>query len=120
MSPQLLKSVRRADRIVERLVEMEAASVSELAEEFEIPLSTMYEYVNTLESINYITKRSDGRYRVSSSFLEVGNRVLRNHDVYAVAEPETVLTLLIRYADSFGEGAAQLAADADSLLRYDP
>ncbi|WP_276251519.1 winged helix-turn-helix transcriptional regulator [Haloarcula rara] len=39
---------------------------------------------------------------------------------YAVVEPETVLTLLIRYADSFGDGAAALAADADSLLRYDP
>lgn len=100
MSPQLLKSLRRADRIVERLVEMEAASVSELAEEFEMPLSTMYEYVNTLENINYITKRPDGRYRVSSSFLEVGNRVLRNHDVYTVAEPE-----IRRLAEETGEFA---------------
>jgi len=46
--------------------------------------------------------------------------LLSREDGYAVAEPETVLTLLIRYADSFGDGAAQLAADADSLLRYDP
>ncbi|MBX0302350.1 winged helix-turn-helix transcriptional regulator [Haloarcula salinisoli] len=46
--------------------------------------------------------------------------LLSRDEGYAVAEPETVLTLLIRYADSFGDGAAQLAADADSLLRYDP
>jgi len=46
--------------------------------------------------------------------------LLSREDGYAVAEPETVLTLLIRYADSFGDGAAQLAAEADSLLRYDP
>jgi len=46
--------------------------------------------------------------------------LLSRSDGYAVAEPETVLTLLIRYADSFGDGAAALAADADSLLRYDP
>ena len=46
--------------------------------------------------------------------------LLSREDGYAVAEPETVLTLLIRYADSFGDGAAKLAAEADSLLRYDP
>jgi len=46
--------------------------------------------------------------------------LLSRSDGYAVAEPETVLTLLVRYADSFGDGAAQLAAEADSLLRYDP
>ncbi|WP_181692310.1 IclR family transcriptional regulator [Natronomonas sp. LN261] len=100
MSPQLLKSLRRANHIIERLVEMEAASVSELAEEFDMPLSTMYEYVNTLENINYITKRSDGRYRVSSSFLEIGNQVLRNHNVYDVAEPE-----IRRLAEQTGEFA---------------
>lgn len=109
MSPRLLKSLRRADRIVERLVELEAASVSELAEEFEIPLSTMYEYVNTLEDINYITKRSDGRYRVGSSFLEVGNRVLRNHDVYTVAAPE-----IRRLAEETGEFAG-LMIEEDRL-----
>ncbi len=46
--------------------------------------------------------------------------LLSRDEGYAVVEPETVLTLLIRYADSFGDGATQLAADADSLLRYDP
>ena len=46
--------------------------------------------------------------------------LLSRDDGYAVTEPESVLTLLIRYADSFGDGAAALAADADSLLRYDP
>jgi len=46
--------------------------------------------------------------------------LLSRVDGYAVAEPETVLTLLIRYADSFDDDVAQLATEADSLLRYDP
>jgi predicted transcriptional regulator len=46
--------------------------------------------------------------------------LLSRDDGYAVTEPEIVLTLLLRYADSFGEDATALAADADSLLRYDP
>jgi predicted transcriptional regulator len=46
--------------------------------------------------------------------------LLRRADGYAVERPETVLTLLVRYADSFGEDAASLADDAASLLTYDP
>ena len=39
---------------------------------------------------------------------------------YAVEAPETLLVLLVRYADSFGEDAVRLAANADSLVAYDP
>jgi predicted transcriptional regulator len=46
--------------------------------------------------------------------------LLSREDRYAVERPETLLTLVIRYADSFGPEAAALAAEADSLLRYDP
>lgn len=46
--------------------------------------------------------------------------LLSRDNGYAVERPETVLTLLVRYADSFGSDAVALAADADSLVRYDP
>ncbi|WP_049985786.1 winged helix-turn-helix transcriptional regulator [Halobellus rufus] len=46
--------------------------------------------------------------------------LLSRDDGYAVERPETVLTLVVRYADSFGSEAVSLAADADSLVRYDP
>jgi DNA-binding IclR family transcriptional regulator len=100
MSSAPLKSLSRANRIVERLVEMKSATVRELADDFDMPLSTMYEYVNTLETINHITKGSDGQYRVSSSFLKIGNQVRRNYDMYTVAEPE-----IRRLADETGEFA---------------
>jgi predicted transcriptional regulator len=46
--------------------------------------------------------------------------LLSRTDGYSVERPETVLTLVLRYADSFGSGAVALASDADDLLRYDP
>ncbi|MFB6092600.1 MAG: winged helix-turn-helix transcriptional regulator [Haloquadratum sp.] len=46
--------------------------------------------------------------------------LLSREDGYAIERPETVLTLVIRYAESFGPDAVALADDADSLLRYDP
>lgn len=46
--------------------------------------------------------------------------LLSREDGYAVERPETLLTLLVRYADSFGPEAVTLADRADELLRYDP
>lgn len=51
--------------------------------------------------------------------LEAANLLSRENG-YAVESPETVITLLLRYADSFGEDAATFAAEADSLIRFDP
>ncbi|WP_255169760.1 winged helix-turn-helix transcriptional regulator [Natrononativus amylolyticus] len=45
--------------------------------------------------------------------------VLSREDGYAVERPETVLLLVVRYADSFDQRASALAANADTLLRYD-
>jgi len=73
-------------------------TASELASELDVSRPTVSNYAGDLESAGLLS-REDG---------------------YAVTEPETVLTLLIRYADSFGDDVAALAGEADSLLRYDP
>ena len=39
---------------------------------------------------------------------------------YTIERPETILTLLVRFADSFDADAVALADRADELLRYDP
>jgi predicted transcriptional regulator len=46
--------------------------------------------------------------------------LLDRTDGYAVSRPETIITLLVRYADSFDAETRAFAADADSLVRYDP
>ena len=46
--------------------------------------------------------------------------VLSRADGYAVRNPETVLTLLIRFADSFGPEAVAFASEAADLIRFDP
>jgi hypothetical protein len=58
---------------------------------------------------------------VSSYAAELdGAGLLSREDEYAVKRPETLLTLVVRYADSFGPKAVALADEADSLVRYDP
>jgi len=75
----------------------------------------------TVTASELATRLSVSRPTISKHAADLETAgLLSRGDGYAVTEPETVLTLLIRYADSFGPGAAQLAADADSFLRYDP
>jgi predicted transcriptional regulator len=46
--------------------------------------------------------------------------LLTRGDGYALEDPATLLVLVVGYADSFGEDAAALAAEAPALLQYDP
>lgn len=39
---------------------------------------------------------------------------------YAVRRPETIITLLVRFGDSFDADAATFAAEAHTLIRFDP
>jgi predicted transcriptional regulator len=56
--------------------------------------------------------------KYAASLEEAG--LLDREDGYAVRKPETVITLLVRYADSFGEDAAEFAAQADGFISFDP
>jgi len=46
--------------------------------------------------------------------------VLDRDDGYRLAQPETVLALVVRYADSFDADAVALAGEADELIAFDP
>ena len=76
------------------------------------PTTTASELAATLS----VSRPSISNY--AAELEDVG--LLSRADGYTVAEPETVLTLLVRYADSFDDDVAQLASEADSLFRYDP
>lgn len=46
--------------------------------------------------------------------------LLERTDGYTLTEPERLLTLVVRYADSFDADAVAFADDASSLVAYDP
>jgi DNA-binding MarR family transcriptional regulator len=73
------------------------ATGSDLAEALDVSRATVSKYAGELEDAGLIS-REDG---------------------YAVREPETVLVLVVRYADSFDDRAADLAAAASDLIAYD-
>lgn len=73
-------------------------SASDLASILDVSRPTVSKYAKELEEAGLLSR--DGGY--------------------AVERPETVLTLVVRYADSFGSEAVALANEADSLVQYDP
>ncbi|SFS69200.1 winged helix-turn-helix transcriptional regulator [Halostagnicola kamekurae] len=73
------------------------AGAGDLADSLEVSAPTVSKYAGKLESAGLLS-REDG---------------------YSVERPTTVLLLLIRHADSFGDRATALARESDELLTYD-
>ncbi|PSP81573.1 MarR family transcriptional regulator [Halobacteriales archaeon QS_1_68_20] len=71
-------------------------TAGELADRLDVSRATVSKYAGELEEVGLLS-REDG---------------------YAVERPETVLVLVVRYADSFDARAVRVAAEADELLSY--
>ncbi|GAB3031861.1 IclR family transcriptional regulator [Natronobiforma cellulositropha] len=84
---QRIKSLERGFDIVECLHEEGALTVSELAEERDIPTSTAHIYLKTLADLGYVVGES-GRYELSFRFLEHGGHVRQRSELYHLARSE--------------------------------
>ncbi len=60
------------------------------------------------------------RATVSRALADLVEAGILDREDRGIEHPETLITLLVRYADSFDEETAAFAARADDLLRYDP
>ncbi|NIB98704.1 ArsR family transcriptional regulator [Halobacterium sp. R2-5] len=74
------------------------ATASDLADALDVSPATVSKYAAQLEEAGVLS-RADG---------------------YAIERPETLVVLLVRYADSFDATAAEFAGEAADLLSYDP
>jgi predicted transcriptional regulator len=79
------------------LLESPAETGSALADRLSVSRATVSNYASELEEAGLLDRSEN----------------------YVVEQPETVLTLLVRYADSFGPDAVAFAAAADELIRVD-
>ncbi len=83
--------------MVIELLESPAETGSALADRLSVSRATVSNYAGELEDVG----------------------MLDRSEKYVVEQPETVLTLLVRYADSFGPDAVDFASNADQLIRVD-
>lgn len=86
-SPRKIKSVNQSFEIVEYLREVGNATVSQTAEDLEIPVSTAHIHLATLVDSNYVIKESN-QYRCSFEFLRVGGEMRDDMVLYRASRPE--------------------------------
>jgi len=109
MSRYKVPSLEKTLAIIEALAEMdEPAGVSELCKMLDIPKTSAFFILNTLEQHQYVTKTEDGKYRLGARFISIGNSVLSKIDIRNVAKPfmqellkETDFTVHLAVLDNF-------------------
>ncbi|ELZ98042.1 transcriptional regulator [Haloferax mucosum ATCC BAA-1512] len=75
-----IRSVETAFEILSALGDVEPAGLSDLAAAVDIPTSTIYIHLNTLVEQGFVVK-TDGQYRRSFRFLEIGGSVRQRLDI---------------------------------------
>ncbi|GAD52838.1 transcriptional regulator, IclR family [Halarchaeum acidiphilum MH1-52-1] len=82
-----VQATRTSLEIVEALVRLNGAGVTELASDLDLPKSTVHNHLNTLHDAEYVVK-DDGAYDVGLRFLKLGEYSRSRLKLHDVARPE--------------------------------
>lgn len=97
-----INAVERTLAILQVLGEYDAVGVTALADELDLPRSTVFNHLKTLEAGEYVVNEG-GKYRLGCRFLELGAKARDFHGVYEAARGE-----VNRLAEETGEISALL------------
>lgn len=82
-----VQTTRTTIRVIEALQELDTAGVSEIADHLDIPTSTVFDHLQTLQQYEFVTSDRDG-YSLGTRFLRIGGYCRRNNNLYQTAQPE--------------------------------
>ena len=82
-----VKATGTSFRVIEALITLDGAGVSELADHLDLSKSGVHNHLTTLESLGYVV-REDNTFRASLQFLRDGTVVRRRNPLYRVAVDE--------------------------------
>lgn len=92
-----IKAARTTFEILEALKDLDGAGISELADEVDLPKSSVHNYLSTLLESGYVVKE-DRTYHLGLRFLMLGSVARQRHPLYQIAKPE-----VRRLAEDTGE-----------------
>lgn len=78
-----IQAVERSFEVIDALLEVDRAGVTELADEVGISVSGTYKHLATLRKLGYIEKQ-DGKYAVTYELYRLGERVRGRSTLYRV------------------------------------
>lgn len=92
-----VRAVDRSLRIVRALQESSGATVTEVSRRVDLPKSTVYNHIQTLNENGYLVKEGE-EYALGLRFLEHGGHTRSRMNIFQVAKPE-----IESLADDLGE-----------------
>jgi DNA-binding IclR family transcriptional regulator len=106
------------DRMMEILFLLEqqsnGATIRDLVDRLDLPRSTVYRILNTLQLHEMVRRSADGSYRLGSRLLALASRAVgddRFHDLVSLSQPH-----LQRLVSETGEGCKISVIDGDEIL----
>jgi len=82
-----IKSVQSTFRIINKLKELDGATISELTDELDLVKSTIHCHIATLRDEGYVMKEGN-EYVLSHYFLEIGSYTRTQSDLYQHGRPK--------------------------------
>jgi DNA-binding IclR family transcriptional regulator len=119
-----VRSVGTTLSIVEGLVELGEAGVTQLATHLDLPKSTVHNHLATLSAHEYVVSEGD-QYSVGLRFLEVGASARLRRELYQTAHPEVrklaretgeLAGLLV---EEYGRGVFLTIEEGDQAVQVD-
>jgi DNA-binding IclR family transcriptional regulator len=99
MAPESrVKATQTTFEIIQSLVDLGSAGVSELAQEVGMPKSTVHDHLQTLRELGYVVRDENRGYRVSTKILFIGESIREQMEIYQQARPK-----LVSLAEETGE-----------------
>jgi DNA-binding IclR family transcriptional regulator len=95
-----VKSLGTTYDVLNTLIDLRSTSFTKLVDELDYPKSTIFDHLRSLEMLGLVVKQ-DGEYRVSFKFLDIGERLRNELEIYDMAQPE-----IQRLASETGEHAS--------------
>jgi DNA-binding IclR family transcriptional regulator len=106
------------DRMMDVLVQLErrasGATIRDLVDQLDLPRTTVYRILNTLQFHDMVRRSAEGRYRLGPRLLALAARAVdesRDYDLAAISQPH-----LERLAAETGEGCKVSVLDGDEIL----
>lgn len=119
-----VQATRTSLEIVEALVRLDGAGVTELSNGLDLPKSTVHNHLNTLRDIEYVVK-NDGEYNVGLRFLKLGEYSRNRLKIYDIAQPEIdslaeqTGELVNLSVEEYGRGVYLYLARGDDAVHLD-
>lgn len=100
-----LKTIERMIRVIDTLQECGGGGITDIANELDMPVATVHNYLSTLEQNKFVVKEGT-EYRLGLRFLNIGGYVRGQYDVLPLAEPKVK-----QVAEETGERAQLLVEE---------